>query len=60
MTNLPQETQLSENQRAMLKSLLSTMPIYQPSLLVTGRLCDGNNNLPTGIINPNNHLTNPQ
>ena len=60
MTNLPQETQFSDAQHAILKKILNTVPIYQPSLLVTG-----NNNLPTGIINPfttdsNNHLTNPK
>lgn len=60
MTNLHPQAVLSATQHDMLKELLSTMPIYQPSLLVTGRACDGNNNLPTGIINPNNHLTNPQ
>ena len=57
MTNLPQETQFSDDQRAMLKSLLSTMPIYQPS---KNPIYCGDSPLPTGIINPNNYLTNPQ
>ena len=57
MTNLPQETQFSDDQRAMLKSLLSTMPIYQPS---KNPIYCGDSPLPTGIINPNNYMTNPQ
>jgi hypothetical protein len=56
MTNLTPEAILSENQRAMLKEILSTMPIYQPSK----NPIDCSDSLPTGIINPNDRLTNPK
>lgn len=56
MTNLHPQAVLSATQHAMLKEILSTMPIYQPSK----NPIDCSDNLPTGIINPNNHLTNLQ
>ena len=56
MTNLHPQAILSDDQRAMLKEILSTMPIYQPSK----NPIDCSDSLPTGIVNPNNHLTNPQ